>query len=71
MNTENLIAEAGSITALAARLGVSVQTVYAWKANGIPPVRQSWIREQAPELVQAAQDRASALSGPDQPLSER
>ena len=71
MNTESLIAAAGSIPALASHLGVTIQTVYNWKSRGIPEVRQAWIREQAPELVQAAQERAGATDGTDQPQSER
>jgi transposase len=63
MNVQHLIDECGSMTQLAARLGVSVQTVYTWKSRGIPDTRQSWIRERAPELVQAAQDRAGDTNG--------
>jgi len=71
MQIEPLIAAAGSITALAAHLGVSVQSVYTWKAKGIPEVRQSWIREKAPELVQAAREGRRTNPDTEQPQSAR
>lgn len=65
MDTQALIAAAGSLPALAARLGVSIQTVYTWKARGIPEVRQAWIREKAPELLQPAQDALGSMPAGD------
>lgn len=43
----------GTAAALSRKLGVSQQTIQAWKRNGIPEVRQAWIRERWPEAFQS------------------
>ena len=59
IDLDDMIDRAGGVTALARRLGLHRQAIYQWQAGGIPPLRQSWLKDHHPDLTaQAAQGGA-------------